>query len=82
MDAEKKLINIQELSERTNVKVATLRKLVYQNRVPYVRIGRLVRFRPAAIDNWIDGLSGGPLVETKVDAKAGVKADVSLFDGA
>ena len=34
---------------------ATLRKLaVAENRIPYVRIGRQIRFQPAQLQRWLD----------------------------
>jgi excisionase family DNA binding protein len=47
------LIDIAELERRTAIKQATLRKYVVQRKIPFVKIGRLVRFDPAEIDGWI-----------------------------
>jgi excisionase family DNA binding protein len=47
------LIDIEELERRTTIKQATLRKYVVQRKIPFVKIGRLVRFDPAEIDVWI-----------------------------
>jgi excisionase family DNA binding protein len=76
MENGERLIDIVELGRRTNVKVATLRKMVYQNRVPYVRIGRLIRFRPSQIDIWLDSLGNGPKLETRRNGNGQTK---SLF---
>ena len=32
---------------------ATARKWIFYRRIPVVRIGRLIRFRPAAIESWL-----------------------------
>jgi excisionase family DNA binding protein len=47
------LIDIAELEKRTTIKQATLRKYVAQRKIPFVKIGRLVRFDPVEIDGWI-----------------------------
>jgi excisionase family DNA binding protein len=47
------LIDIAELERRTAIKQATLRKYVAQRKIPFVKIGRLVRFDPIEIESWI-----------------------------
>jgi excisionase family DNA binding protein len=47
------LVDITELQRITSIKVTTLRKLVAHKRVPFVKIGRLVRFRLSEIDAWL-----------------------------
>jgi excisionase family DNA binding protein len=48
------LIGIEELEKRTAVKQATLRKYVVQRKIPFVKIGRLVRFDLPEIEAWIN----------------------------
>jgi excisionase family DNA binding protein len=47
------LWDIGELGKRASVKVATLRKYVARREIPFVKVGRLVRFRPSEIETWI-----------------------------
>jgi excisionase family DNA binding protein len=47
------LIDIAELERRTAIKQATLRKYVVKRKIPFVKIGRLVRFDLAEIGAWI-----------------------------
>jgi excisionase family DNA binding protein len=47
------LIDIAELGRLTGVKAATLRKYVAKRKIPFVKVGRLVRFRPSEIEGWI-----------------------------
>ncbi|MDR2740417.1 MAG: helix-turn-helix domain-containing protein [Treponema sp.] len=47
------LIEIIELGRLTSIKAATLRKYVAGRRIPFVKVGRLVRFRPSEIEEWI-----------------------------
>jgi excisionase family DNA binding protein len=49
----KTLIDIIELGKLTSIKIATLRKYVAKRKIPFVKVGRLVRFRPSEIDEWI-----------------------------
>jgi excisionase family DNA binding protein len=50
----KKLLNIHEAAEYLGLKVSTLYAWVHQRRVPYVKVGRLVRFRPEALEKWLE----------------------------
>ena len=46
---------IQKLSEYLEIKVSTLYSLVAQKRIPHYKVGRLVRFKKAEIDFWMEG---------------------------
>ena len=47
------LLDIKEVSARFRIKSSTLRAWVFQGRIPVVRIGRLVRFSPSALEKWL-----------------------------
>ncbi len=51
----KLLINVKQLSESTGLSVFTLYSWINQKRIPYVKVGRLVRFDPKEIEKWIEG---------------------------
>jgi len=53
----KLLINVKQLSESTGLSVFTLYSWINQKRIPYVKVGRLVRFEPRKIEEWIEGNS-------------------------
>jgi excisionase family DNA binding protein len=44
------LIDINELSSRLNIAKGTLYNWVYLRRIPYVKLGRSLRFDPNEID--------------------------------
>lgn len=46
----RELLTIKEVSETLKVAEATLRDWVQYRRIPFVRVGRLVRFRPEDIE--------------------------------
>lgn len=48
-------ITIEELAARLGTSTRHIRRLVAERRIPYVKVGRLVRFDPADIAAWIDG---------------------------
>jgi excisionase family DNA binding protein len=49
------LLSIDELAEHLGVTVRHLRRLIAERRVPYLKVGHLVRFDPAEITAWLDG---------------------------
>jgi excisionase family DNA binding protein len=49
------LLSIDELAEHLGVTVRHVRRLVAERRVPYLKVGRLVRFDPAEITAWLNG---------------------------
>lgn len=46
-------ITVLELAERLGVRVAHLRSLVAERRIPFGKVGRLVRFHWPAIEAWL-----------------------------
>ena len=53
-DALPQLLTIDQLAERLGVSVRHIRRLVAERRVPYLKVGWLVRFDPAEITAWLD----------------------------
>jgi len=54
------LLTIEELADHLGVTVRHIRRLVAERRVPFVRFGRLVRFDPAVVANWLEGSTVKP----------------------
>ncbi len=50
---EKRFLNKKELAEYLGVKVGTLSVWVCYRKIPFARIGRLVKFDLRKIDAWI-----------------------------
>ncbi|MBI3605579.1 MAG: helix-turn-helix domain-containing protein [Nitrospirae bacterium] len=48
------LMSVSELSLYLNVKVKTLYGWIGQKEIPYLKIGRLVRFEKTEIDRWLE----------------------------
>lgn len=48
------LIDAPAAAARLGTTERHVRDLVYRNRIPYVKVGRLVRFDPAELDAWLD----------------------------
>jgi excisionase family DNA binding protein len=72
------LMDITELGRMTTIKTATLRKYVAQRKLPFVKVGRLVRFRPSEIEVWI---ASRAVAEVKAEATktAGEEKGQPLF---
>ncbi len=54
-DALPQLLTIDQLAERLGVSIRHIRRLIAERRVPYLKVGWLVRFDPAEIASWLDG---------------------------
>jgi excisionase family DNA binding protein len=54
VDKNSELIGIEQLAQRLGITVRHVRRLVAEKRVPYYKVGRLVRFHPAEITAWLD----------------------------
>ena len=47
------LWDIGRLSQYLGIKKSTLYAMIERKEIPYYRIGKLARFRPAEIDEWL-----------------------------
>ena len=50
-----RFLDVDELAGWLGIEVVFVRRLVAERRIPFVKIGRLVRFDPEEIAAWIDG---------------------------
>jgi excisionase family DNA binding protein len=51
---ESHLIGVHALAERLGVSQRFVRRLVAERRVPFLKIGKFVRFDPTEIDEWVE----------------------------
>ena len=49
------LLGFDAVAEWLGVEVVFVRRLVAERRIPFVKIGKFVRFDPADVSAWIDG---------------------------
>jgi excisionase family DNA binding protein len=52
-DDHPQLLSIDQLAQRLGITVRHVRRLVADKRVPYYKVGRLVRFDPTEITDWL-----------------------------
>jgi excisionase family DNA binding protein len=55
------LLTIEEAATRLNIQPWTLRSWVSQRKIPYVKLGRLIRFDPTALQRYIKQQSVDPV---------------------
>ena len=48
-----RLLTVDEAAVRLGISVHTVYKMVSEGRIPHTKIGRLVRFDPVVLDQWI-----------------------------
>ena len=48
------LIDIESVATRLGITERHVRRLVAERRIPYVKVGRFVRFDPVELAQWID----------------------------
>jgi len=48
------LLDVDGLAARLGVTRRFVRRLVDERRIPYLKLGRLVRFDPAEVDRWLN----------------------------
>ena len=58
------LLSISEAATRLGVTERYIRRLVYERRVPFYKVGRLVRFRESDLDEWLEAGRVEPPIRT------------------
>lgn len=48
------LLDINQLAKHLGTSHRHIRRLIAEHRIPYVKVGRLIRFDPAEIATWLD----------------------------
>jgi DNA binding domain, excisionase family len=53
METEQRYFSPQELSQYLGIAIQTVYEWTSQKKVPYIKLGRLVKFDQREIDNWM-----------------------------
>ena len=61
----RRLLSLDETSEYLGLAQTTLYKMVSQRRLPFVKVGRLVKFDKGLLDEWIKQHTFMPMPERK-----------------
>ena len=51
------LLDVHEVAARLNITVRHVRRLVAERRIPYLKVGSLLRFDPVEINAWLRHLA-------------------------
>ncbi len=62
----RRLLDVEEVSHYTGLSVHTLYTMVSQRRIPYTKVGRLLRFDPRLLDEWLRQHTVIPMPEKRV----------------
>lgn len=50
----KEIMNMKDLSNKLNISISGIRKLVRERKIPHFRIGNRIYFSVESINNWLD----------------------------
>ncbi|MCT4642487.1 MAG: helix-turn-helix domain-containing protein [Bacteriovoracaceae bacterium] len=48
------LLKIQQICSLLNIQESHLRSLIFRSEIPFIKIGRLIRFDPDKIKKWLE----------------------------
>jgi len=60
------LMTIQETASYTGLSVNTLYTMVSQRRIPYLKVGRLVKFDRNTVNDWLQQQTVMPMPERRI----------------
>ncbi|HXR21963.1 MAG TPA: helix-turn-helix domain-containing protein [Acidimicrobiales bacterium] len=58
-EALPRLLSIEQLAEHLGVTQRHIRRLVADRRVPFLKVGKFIRFDPADISSWLNASKPG-----------------------
>ena len=70
VDVSKEYFNIQDISRYLGIKPSTLYAMVEERSIPHYRVGKLIRFKRAEIDAWMEGNKKDCVAPEKAARKA------------
>lgn len=70
-------LDVREAALYVNITERMVRSLVFQRRIPFTKIGRLVRFRPDDLDAWLELAVAWLAEDEGRDAAAGAVAELA-----
>ena len=53
-NSNRKLLTIEDAAKFLSIKVSRLRTAVFRKEIPFIKIGRLVRFKEETLVDWIE----------------------------
>jgi len=62
-----KLLNAQEIADHLGVQKSTVYQWTHQGYIPYVKIGKLVRFKTEDVEKWIKKKSSGGRLQRRIN---------------
>ncbi|MCC7263699.1 MAG: helix-turn-helix domain-containing protein [Candidatus Latescibacteria bacterium] len=76
---KERLMTMQEVAEYLQCSLSTIRRWVVRGKVPHYRMGKLVRFRRAELDRWLEACREGDWDQVVGGAGEPEPAQLSLF---
>ena len=74
--SKEKLLTVKEVKNKLNVSESTIRKLVRESNIPFVRICSKILFKSTDIDYWLD-MKGNRMIIAEDEVDYGVDHDGS-----
>ncbi|MFZ4404550.1 MAG: helix-turn-helix domain-containing protein [Pseudobdellovibrionaceae bacterium] len=56
---QSEFLSLEETSAYLNLKISNLRFLIFKQKIPYVKLGRSIRFEKKSLEKWIKDNSFG-----------------------
>ena len=53
-DDKAALIGVEQLADELGVSVRYVRRIIAERRIPYVKVGHLIRFERNEVDRWVE----------------------------
>ena len=50
------LLSVTQVAELLGVSAATVRRMIRDNEIPSIRVGRSIRVKQETLETWIDGI--------------------------
>jgi excisionase family DNA binding protein len=53
-DGKAPLISVEQLADELGVSVRYVRRIIAERRIPYVKVGHLIRFQRDEVEGWVE----------------------------
>jgi len=66
------LLDVGQVAEMLKISIATVRRWVWQGYIPYIKIGKAIRFSNSDIENWVSSKCTNSTVSKKQEGEQNV----------
>ena len=72
------LLDVGQVAQMLKISIATVRRWVWQGYIPYMKIGKAIRFSNSDIESWINSKCANPMASKEQERAQNARQNASI----